>query len=272
MQPYIDKDAAEQSLGGLPFHAVYSERPGAMLAHYHGRFELMYFFVTKGCTYRCGATTHRIKSQTLLTVNPYEVHECASFGEGTKVLLLLVEPAMLGKHADLFFHNFIENDGEIDTIFLQMRDEIRGEKSPLALAALLYRLLERMCRLYARPRPSRLPLPPEKLTLVTDYIEENLSSPIHLADCATLLYVSEGRFYHLFKQATGLSPTEYIEKRRIARACDLLTGSSLPITEIALSTGFCDGAYFAKRFRAHMNKSPRVFRADFLFESKKGEI
>ena len=80
-------------------------------------------------------------------------------------------------------------------------------------------------------------------------------------------HMSVGRFQHIFKEVAGVSPAEYTEKMRIARAKELLTGGSCDISEIAFKCGFSEHSYFSKRFKKYTGVTPRqtrIIRTRFL--------
>lgn len=76
------------------------------------------------------------------------------------------------------------------------------------------------------------------------------------------LRISRGYFFDLFKDATGLPPTQYVIQFRINRAKDDLLFSNLNITEIADKHGFSSLHYFSKLFRKINGLSPREFREE----------
>ncbi|WP_211748676.1 AraC family transcriptional regulator [Paenibacillus sp. Marseille-Q4541] len=76
----------------------------------------------------------------------------------------------------------------------------------------------------------------------------------------TELRISRGYFFELFKKATGLPPTQYINQFRINRARDDLRNSDISVTDIAEKHGFSSVHYFSKLFRQLNGKSPREFR------------
>jgi transcriptional regulator GlxA family with amidase domain len=63
-----------------------------------------------------------------------------------------------------------------------------------------------------------------------------------------------------FKKATGMTFVKYLTHLRVAHAHRLLTTTDLPISEIAVSAGFCDQSYFDRRFRQHYGETPRKVR------------
>ena len=72
--------------------------------------------------------------------------------------------------------------------------------------------------------------------------------------------VSEAHFARSFKQAFGVPPHRYLLTRRIARATALLRDTDLPITEIALRTGWTSLGTFGRTFRDITGESPAAFR------------
>lgn len=56
------------------------------------------------------------------------------------------------------------------------------------------------------------------------------------------------------------SPIAYLNRYRLTKSADLLRGTQLPVTKIALAVGFNNASYFAESFRKWTGKSPREFR------------
>ncbi|MBA3594073.1 MAG: helix-turn-helix transcriptional regulator [Polaromonas sp.] len=73
--------------------------------------------------------------------------------------------------------------------------------------------------------------------------------------------VSPAHFARSFKQAFGLPPHRYLLTRRIERAAALLRDTDLPITEIALETGWKSIGSFGRIFRDITGENPAAFRA-----------
>jgi AraC family transcriptional regulator len=67
-------------------------------------------------------------------------------------------------------------------------------------------------------------------------------------------------FSRAFKQTLGMSPTSYIAERRIERAKRLMQDAALPISEIALRSGFSSQSHFTTSFRRLAGVTPRSFR------------
>jgi transcriptional regulator GlxA family with amidase domain len=73
---------------------------------------------------------------------------------------------------------------------------------------------------------------------------------------------SQAHFARSFKEAFGVPPHRYLLTRRIERAKALLRDTEMPITEIALETGWKSLGTFGRTFRDIAGESPTKVRAD----------
>jgi len=103
-------------------------------------------------------------------------------------------------------------------------------------------------------------LPSARLRRVLDYIDANLASDTSISRLAELAGISPRQFGRLFSQSTGLTPHQYILRRRIAGAKDLLLNSQLSLTEISFILGFRSQPHFTVTFKAKVGVTPNVFR------------
>ena len=82
-----------------------------------------------------------------------------------------------------------------------------------------------------------------------------------LAELAHAAHMSPFHFTRRFKQSTGFTPMEYLEKFRISRAQELiLSNPGMSLKEIAAASGFSDPAYFSRIFSKRIGVSPREYR------------
>ena len=93
-----------------------------------------------------------------------------------------------------------------------------------------------------------------------DYINDSFSSPISMDDLCAVSGVSKQYICLLFRKALGSRPMEYVAKRRIQAAKELLTGSDKTVEDIAAETGFCTASYFCKLFKRYEGMTPVQFR------------
>ncbi len=111
--------------------------------------------------------------------------------------------------------------------------------------------------------------PDARLARVTDYIRATLHEPPDYAQLARLAALSYCQLFRLFKSELGLSPQQYIEQQRIARAKKLLTLNRLSVKEVAAQAGFVNQLYFSRRFQKATGLSPSQYRASRLADPEK---
>lgn len=100
---------------------------------------------------------------------------------------------------------------------------------------------------------------------ILDYIEDNLKAEINMDEMCDMAGYSYVHFCRLFSHYVGLSPSEYITRRRLIHAVyDMSNG--ITKVDIALSYGFETYAGFYKAFKREFNCSPSEF-----IKSYKGE-
>ena len=91
-------------------------------------------------------------------------------------------------------------------------------------------------------------------------MHKNYTKPFDLDLYAKKAYLSKGRFIKMFKHEVGISPYAYFLSLRLSNAAELLSTSTLSISEIAKEVGFEDPLYFSRVFKKAYHDSPSVYR------------
>jgi transcriptional regulator GlxA family with amidase domain len=91
-------------------------------------------------------------------------------------------------------------------------------------------------------------------------MENHVADPVSLPDLALAAGVSERQLNRLFQQKLGRSTMGYYRDLRLDKARNLLTNSSLPLTEIAYATGFANSSHFSRLFSEYFGGAPSSFR------------
>ena len=100
-----------------------------------------------------------------------------------------------------------------------------------------------------------------RLKLVFEYVDVHLSNRITLLDLAAVAGLSRMHFASQFRMATGLRPHEFVLRRRVRQAEELLRNSRMAIVEVALTVGFQTQAHFTTVFKRFAGCTPRQWRA-----------
>jgi two-component system response regulator YesN len=94
----------------------------------------------------------------------------------------------------------------------------------------------------------------------TRYIVSNLDQSLSRETTANHVYLHPDYLTRLFKKELGCTIPEYILKERIKLARQLLIHSELPVSAVAMATGYSNFSHFAKLFKAQSGLSPIEFR------------
>lgn len=94
-----------------------------------------------------------------------------------------------------------------------------------------------------------------------DYIDLHYTEDLNLDELADMIGFSKYHFSRLFKQYTDFSFTDYLNYRRIKKAEQLLEEHKLPVTDVALQSGFNSISTFNRLFRKVKNCTPSEYRS-----------
>ncbi len=92
------------------------------------------------------------------------------------------------------------------------------------------------------------------------FLAEHYADPLSLEQLANQVHLSPSYFSTLFKENTGSSFKEYLNKIRIEESKTLLTNTDYSILDIATAVGFEDQSYFSKVFRRFTGLTPKQYR------------
>jgi AraC-like DNA-binding protein len=100
----------------------------------------------------------------------------------------------------------------------------------------------------------------DPVALALEFIERNYFRSLDISEIASQLGLSRAHFTTVFTKTTGESPYNYLTKVRIKHAKELLSTTSLSITEIAYSVGFASIERFSEQFKKYTALSPLTYR------------
>ena len=95
---------------------------------------------------------------------------------------------------------------------------------------------------------------------VVNYVLEHYQQRIAVPQVAALVGMSEDYFSRFFRKATGNRFTDFINRIRISKACDLLSRTDMQVTTICYDVGFNNVANFNRRFYQYKNMTPSTYR------------
>ncbi len=96
--------------------------------------------------------------------------------------------------------------------------------------------------------------------ILKEYIDTNYNKPIKIDDLSALIYRSESQTIRIFKKNFNMTPYEYVLKRKMQVAKQLLKNTKLSIRDIALELGFTNEHYFSSCFKQQNGLTPGQYR------------
>lgn len=97
-----------------------------------------------------------------------------------------------------------------------------------------------------------------RLNKILHYINKNLTDNISIALLAKEINLSESRFKNLFKELTGFTPGDYIQRKKVEIAVERIANDpGLSLTDLAYEMNFSSPQYFSSVVKKYTGKSPR---------------
>lgn len=199
-------------------------------------------------------------------INPGEIHggdshawQYTNFYPSVALLSSLYEQ-MYGERKMPIFEKHIIQDDELYARLMAFFQMVYANEEAILLESKLIDALSYLIAHYAHkatPYPFTCKDHPKAMSMVVEYIHDNITSDISLDALAVTAKVSKYHFLRLFKNHTGLTPHQYIIAKRICKAKTLvLEGESLSLA--GLHAGFSDQSHFIRSFRKIYGYSPKT--------------
>lgn len=100
----------------------------------------------------------------------------------------------------------------------------------------------------------------EPVAAAVAFVETNLQEPLELSAVADAARYSKYHLHRLFTDAVGVTPHDYIRRRRLTEAAKRLVFSEAPILEVAIDAGYESQQAFTAVFKAMYKKTPKAYR------------
>ena len=147
--------------------------------------------------------------------------------------------------------------GKLFTLLEELHTDRFGRDAQIALC--VRDLLLTLSRIaYARRNPRSKKETRSSYQLITDYIGAHLDADLSLEALSRELYLSKFYIAHLMRENTGLSPHQYITKKRLAACVDAMQGGER-IGESCTQYGFANYSGFYRAFLKEYGCAPSVY-------------
>jgi AraC family transcriptional regulator len=210
-----------------------------------------------------------------IDIIPSETPSLWDIKEKDTALILSLAPELLTSVAEEFDvapeqveirNRFQVRDPQLENIAWALKAEMESGYpcGSLYLDSLAISVAARLVRshssLSVEPKRANGRLLDRRLRQVFSYIEDNLNRDIALSDLAAVAGLSLSHFKSLFRQSVGLPAHQYVIRRRVERAKNLLCEGKLSISQIAFESGFAHQSHLAHHMRRVLGLSPKALR------------
>ena len=127
-------------------------------------------------------------------------------------------------------------------------------------AALLQELLSLTGRRLAILRDEGKYKARQKLMRAVEHMHYHYDEPQSIDQYAAQCGMSKYHFAHRFREYVGQSPYAYLTALRMERALELLSGSEMPVADVARACGYENPLYFSRIFSTRYGQPPTVYR------------
>ena len=192
-------------------------------------------YIPAGCTY----TTHIPKEGEMYLLHFYTSPEGG---------LLSPVPLCVRAPVPLSFYHLFQN----------AISHFTANGCDLFCMSAAYALLNEASAAFFHTRPAV----PRRMLRCKEFLDENIcDAALRVSTLAELCGVSEVYFRREFKKFYGAAPLEYIKKRRVEIACQLLSTGLYNVTQVAVRAGFDSVSYFSAEFRRLMGQTPSQYQS-----------
>ncbi len=239
--------------------------------HIHDRCEI-YFFISGDVEYLVEGSKYPLDKNSLMIMRPAEAHAPKIAGRSSYERYAVNFPLSFADHIDpegrltkAFTDRPLGKDNmfstsEIDMVlvkklFSEMCSDNDDYGRYLTINTHLITLLDMLSRAFNDKKGSAHKQQSAAQRIVM-YVNDHLTEDISVAQLAEHFYLSTSQFSRVFKQATGAAPWDYVIKKRLTIAKEMLR-NGYSAQQAAESCGFRDYSVFYRAYTKHFGYAPK---------------
>ena len=131
----------------------------------------------------------------------------------------------------------------------------KEENNSIGATSSFYKILEKILPLLKKDDDEDI----KQILPAINYINEHFASKIMVEKLASVCFMSESRFYQVFKKATKLSPIEYKNQVKLSHAIRLI-GSGETLESVCEKLNFASPSFLRRLIKKHFNKTPKQLK------------
>jgi len=232
--------------------------------HSHKR-ALVCFVIQGEYTEIYGSRTRECHASSLMFHPAGELHAEYFHGSGGRSFIVEVEPLWLERvheYSDIHEESIDLSGKDLEPLARKIYREFSqmDGASPLVIEGLMLEIIGEA----SRGLPFRTCRPtPAWLSQARDLLSERFADRLKMSEVAKTVGIHPVHLAQTFHKTYNCTMGDYVRRRRIEYACLKLSGSEMPIVEVALTAGFCDQSHFTRTFKRCTGVAPSQYRESF---------
>ena len=145
--------------------------------------------------------------------------------------------------------------------YLEMRGDSPHSVSGLVIESIALEVLAQSAR-WERRRADRRP--PLWLGQLQEFLASDLAFVPDLSTLAALAGVHRVHVARAFRDHLGCTVGDFVRRLRVRRACELLTATTVPLSDVAMRAGFFDQSHMTRVVKRFLGVTPASLRRDYV--------
>ena len=230
--------------------------------HTHSEFEL-YINLSGDVSFLVENNLYELARGDVIIARPGEYHHCVYRSDAPHKLFWILFDCQKNKDIldflkDGFRENYISPQGDlreelIDLCYALHHRSLTNEEKIYAFFRLFAILKQSKNAISAKS------VLPQDLYKIMDYIDCYIHEEITITDIAKALYISQSTLERRFKEALDTTPLEYIRKKKLVLAAQMLQEGKSVLTA-GTSVGYNDNSYFIELFKHYYKITPYQYK------------
>lgn len=231
-------------------------------SHIHNYYEFLFFY-DGDADFIVGGSIYHLQKNDLLLIKPNVYHHLRILSSRPyeRILLNFQESDLVEsllpvlKTAESFYH--VEQTSPIKRIFDNLRDNstvFTSEEFTLFAKDCLNHIFLNLKYFSSQTVKEKLTTN-SSLESILLYIDENPALPLTISDLSQKFNLSESWIAHSFKKVLGVSPSQYINRKKITYAHSLINMGVSPV-QVAETCGYVNYTTFYRQYKKYLGLSP----------------
>ena len=232
--------------------------------HIHNEFEL-YINLSGDVSFLVENSLYPVSRGDVIIARPGERHHCVYRSDKPHKLFWILFNSEKNKHLldflkDDFKENYISTSDELRCELIELCSAFHSNE--LSKEEQLYSFFRIFAILKESKKKSKLVknILPYDLSRIIDYIDKHINEQLTVTQIADNLYISQSTLERHFKQILNITPLEYIRKKKLILAAQLLQNGE-SVLHTGIKVGYNDNSYFIQLFKRYYGCTPHEYKS-----------